>query len=530
MIRDLNTLDPGSLDQSTQVCVIGAGTAGIFLAQKLHERGIKVVLLEAGGRVAQSAEEFGEEPEQLGIRYRGSELGRSFGLGGTSVLWGGQLIPVTPTDMGARPAVGFESWPIGYSDIARHFDAVRESLGLPTIGLDCDHELIRRRFPRLSQLGPDFEVRLSEWLPFRTRNLAKAFDDILRRKDEVAFWLNAKVTGLRHVEGSENRRLDEVKARAPNGKTLRVRSQVVVFCAGTLETTRLLLELNEAADSLLTRSGAPLGRYFSDHLSVTCGHFNCQNWKRFNLEMAPIFRGPTMRTPRLELSSSAQQKLAVTSAFAHFTFVTHGDTGFDVVRNLLRRRQGEQLGLGLSPTMLGKVLRDVSAMAFWRGIRQRLWIPRQAELLMQVDIEQTPNWDSRLFLSSDRDAQGRKRLAIDWRIRDEDVRIIQTVAEKVVATWQNSSLADTAELRLTLPETFDNFETLYDVYHPTGTLRMASTEAAGVVNSDLRLWPFENGYVSSTAVFPSAGSANPGLTHLALTNRLAEHLARMYFR
>lgn len=76
-----------------------------------------------------------------------------------------------------------------------------------------------------------------------------------------------------------------------------------------------------------------------------------------------------------------------------------------------------------------------------------------------------------------------------------------------------------------MPLRFDDFETQYDVYHPTGSLRMGSQPANSVTDANLRVWGLENCYVSSTAVFPSAGSANPGLMHLALTARLAEHLA-----
>jgi choline dehydrogenase-like flavoprotein len=53
---------------------------------------------------------------------------------------------------------------------------------------------------------------------------------------------------------------------------------------------------------------------------------------------------------------------------------------------------------------------------------------------------------------------------------------------------------------------------------------MGSKPINSVVDSELRLWGCPNCYVSSTAVFPLAGSTNPGLTHLALTARLADHL------
>ena len=178
---------------------------------------------------------------------------------------------------------------------------------------------------------------------------------------------------------------------------------------------------------------------------------------------------------------------------------------------------------------MGIAASDISAMAFWRGVYGRLYIPRQAELLLQVDIEQFPNWNSRLRLANERDNLGRKRLITEWQITPDDVRVIRTVAEKTINAWEQSKLMDVAQLELTLPEGFDNFESLYDVYHPTGMLRMGKEPRDSVVDANLRVWSLDNTYISSTGVFPSAGSANPGLTHLALTARLAEHLATKHF-
>ena len=163
-------------------------------------------------------------------------------------------------------------------------------------------------------------------------------------------------------------------------------------------------------------------------------------------------------------------------------------------------------------------------MTFWRGFHRRLWIPRQADLLLQVDIEQTPNWNSRIRLSEDHDALFRKRLAIEWHIKPEDVQVIRTVAEQTIKSLAKFEISAVADLKLTLPEEFDSFDSLYDVYHPTGALGMGCSAKTSVLNKDLRLWATNNCYVSTTAVFPSAGSANPGLAHLALTARLAKHL------
>lgn len=519
MIIDLALAPDPIIECRTQVCIIGAGTAGIFLAQQLRQKNINVIILEAGGIVALLASDIDQHCFYQGIRYRGADLGRSFGLGGTSVLWGGQMIPLTVADMGARPAVGITSWPISHDEVTAYISTVQKALGLPK----PKEFSLQKNFPELSQFSDDFQLRLSQWLPFGKRNLAKAFSSIVETDPDLRIWLNASVTGLTQ-SSDEPDKITAVQAQSTNGRQLTICPQILVICAGALESTRIMLAFNESSGGLITKAGAPLGKYFADHLSVTCGKFKCHQWRRYNLETAPIFQQGVMRTPRLELSPNIQEKEALTSAFAHFTFITHGDTGFDVVRNVLRRRQGEKRVPDLQAQAITSAITDISAMAFWRGIYSRLYIPRQADLLLQVDIEQFPNRNSCLFLSDDRDAFGRKRLTINWQITPDDIRTIQSVAKLTVSAWNQSSLRDTANLELTLQDQFDDFESLYDVYHPTGMLRMGHNSAHSVVDSNLKVWSLKNTYISSTGVFPSAGSANPGLTHLALTARLGTHI------
>ncbi len=127
MIRDLSQVEAPGLEVRTPLCIIGAGTAGIFLACQLRALGVDVLLLETGDRFARSANEMAQTCAQRGIRYRGAEQGRSFGLGGTSVLWGGQMIPLTAADMQARPAVGIDAWPIDHAELTNHLAHVKQS-------------------------------------------------------------------------------------------------------------------------------------------------------------------------------------------------------------------------------------------------------------------------------------------------------------------------------------------------------------------------------------------------------------------
>ena len=289
----------------------------------------------------------------------------------------------------------------------------------------------------------------------------------------------------------------------------------------------MVLSLDESSKGLLTSEGSPVGRYFSDHLSVTGGIIKCLNWRQYNANISPIFYKGLMRSPRLELAESTQKRYGLSSAFIHFTFVTRGDTGFDMIRTFLRKRQGEQIPSSFSSTSFNQIIGDACSLFLWRAIYQRLWIPRQADLFLQLDIEQVPNWDSRLALSDQLDDYGRKRLIVDWKISPDDIRTFKILSDLAQKSWNLSPLKNYAKLDLDVAPNFDNPEASYDVYHPTGSLRMGTTPSESVVDSNLKLWSLRNCFISSTAVFPTAGSANPGFTHLALTMRLAQHLNKL---
>lgn len=527
MRRDLKAAVDGHTDIATDVCIVGAGTAGLLLAQRLESQGIQCVLLEGGDETSTSPQAAGHQCEQRGAHYLGAEAGRSFGIGGTSVLWGGQMLPLTPWEMMQRAGGQFDAWPISYDEVVGWIPEVERALGLDEGAFDVglQAERARRYFPLLSSFGSDFELALSTWLPFGKRNFGHSFSDMLDYSASVLLWINAPVVDL--VRSPEGNRVSAVVAQASNGARLQVRARLFVLCAGALESTRLLLEYDAATGGAITQAGAPLGQYFQDHLSVTCGHLTGKDRRKYNLAVAPVFVNGLMRSPRLVLSESAQRRLGSTSAFAHFTFKTNGDSGFDMVRTLLRRYQGERQLPAISTHQLLCAARDVSALAYWKLLRRRLWIPNEAELLLQIDIEQHPNPRSRITLSGERDALGRRRLALDWQITPVDVQFVKEVARTMAAAWEKSPLNRFADIHLAPTEALDRFESLYDVYHPTGALRMGDSARNSVVDGNLRVWAAENLYASTTAVFPSAGCANPGLTHLSLTARLAAHLANI---
>ena len=50
MIHDLEKIDNSNLNINYDICIVGAGAAGITLANKLSGKGLKVILCEAGSK------------------------------------------------------------------------------------------------------------------------------------------------------------------------------------------------------------------------------------------------------------------------------------------------------------------------------------------------------------------------------------------------------------------------------------------------------------------------------------------------
>jgi choline dehydrogenase-like flavoprotein len=67
-------------------------------------------------------------------------------------------------------------------------------------------------------------------------------------------------------------------------------------------------------------------------------------------------------------------------------------------------------------------------------------------------------------------------------------------------------------------------------HHPIGTTRMARRPEEGVVDPDSRVFGTDNLYMAGSSVFPTMGYANPTLTIVQMTLRLADHLDRLLRR
>jgi len=516
-------------DISVDICIIGAGTSGIYLAHKLKKSGLKILILEEGGLNGMTPKESDHVCIQKNDIYNGAEKGRSFGLGGTSALWGGQMIPLSESDFEERTNINFLNWPIKFNDILPYINEVIDDLNLPRLCNSKSKMYKQQFFPKLDNTSKKLKLRLSQWLPFKKRNFGKLYFKELRESVNIDVWVNAPVLDI--IKDNAKNQIDSVKVKSLGQNFLYVRPSILVIGAGAIESTRLLLRFDKDNAHSITKLGAPLGNFFSDHLSVTCGEFKCYDLNSFNLLTSPIFRKGIMHSARLELSQEAQTQLNTGSAFSHITYKTHKNSEFDLIRSLLKRRQNNDEKIPkISIKLFAKSFFSIASMVFWRFFYKRLKLSESTTLLLQLDIEQFPDKGNKLYLSERLDSLGREMVNIEWEIKEIDRTNINKIKQLMVLEWQKIIPSSIATVEMNQLPKSDDINNIYDVFHPTGTICMGDNNKNSVLNKDLCLWALDNCYVTTTAIFPSAGSANPGLTHLALTARLADHIIKIFDR
>ncbi|PNG27226.1 GMC oxidoreductase [Methylocella silvestris] len=515
MIRDLaGYQDQGSEPVTADVLVIGAGTAGLVIAARLADEGFRVIVLESGDRQQEKDEHPLNEVVQLRSIYSGASRGRFRCLGGTSTRWGGALIPFVPADM--DPAL----WPVSHDEICAYLPDVEALFGLAPGTYDWTD------WAKFGGAQSDHVARLAKWPPFGKRNVANLLSSSIDRPDGAEIWLNATATGF---DISDDGRLKEVTAEAPDRSKLRIRAQHVVIAAGAIESTRLLLLADRQNGDKFFAPDGVLGRYFHDHLSVGVGDIEAKDRTALNRVAGFRFeKGGSMRNLRFELSKDARRREHPPACFAHIAFEETSRSGFEALRDVYRQLQKRRNPSFKTLMELARGFPWLTRAVWWRFVEGRLLYPSDASIKLIMVLEQPPRAENRIFLSDDRrDVYGQPLAVIDWAVGAEDQRAMTKVTDMFLKSWAETGLAGLGRINRRPPrEAEADVAGGGGIYHPGGTVRMGRTPADGVLDGDLRVFRLPNVHVISTAAFPTGGGANPTMMLMMCAMRCVAQLSK----
>ena len=510
---DLSQTDRAQLSPAilrAQVCIIGAGIAGLTLAHKLVEQGIDILLLEAGGHTPDA-----DLPvDLLGQPYAAATHDRVHAFGGSSLLWGGQLLP-----------------PAQAGNLTPHLAAAERLLGVNTLPYAAPEFFanIRRRPPALLCSVAGLKPRLSKFAPFAERNLAATLGRVLRTHPRVKLILHAPVTELLLLPSRD--RIEAALVRTPDGRVLRIEATHFVVAAGTLESVRLLLASRSVAPEGIGNTHGQLGRNLHDHLTLTAATLTGPARARLLRELRPWVFGRTLHSLKLEASAQLRTELGLNPVMAHLTIEEPAGSGIALLRNTLRARQGGEASPRLRPSPYGlpRTAREAFCLALAARLQHRRYVSPAAVVRLQLNAAQATPSLSRITLSDRCDTFGRPLPAIDWHVLEPDLstfsrftRHLRTGLDSVGLSssngvaWHGGLFGPDAHTLLA--------RDLDDARHPMGGAIMSAGPRTGVVDADLSIHGIANLSLASAATFPDGSAQLPTLPLMALTLRLADRL------
>jgi choline dehydrogenase-like flavoprotein len=516
---DLGSGSPAPSLVEADVCVIGAGAAGIYLATQLVQRGRSVVLIEAGPKTGVDAATVGFDAIFGRDSYPGATSGRFFGMGGSTTRWGGLLIPHSQADR-REPDPFAAAWSHILGVVREEAPSVLRNLGYQG-GVDFEsfaERTLGQTARKLADSG--LSVKSGLYLPFRRKNLVSLLKQVKDRGAGLRVFFNAVAKEWDIQPGSHRAaRISQLKVVARNGHSLRVRAGQFALCAGAIESSRILLEMRAAYSQPVLRPGARPGCYLGDHLSLPIADVAADSRDQTVRLFAPRFSRGWMRGFRF-LETGAPP--GTPRAFTHFIFENRSP-GFELAKTLLGALQQRRLPPVGAGDLIGGV-GDLLHLAYGRLVESRLFIPPGTEAHLQLDMEQLPVRENRVSLSDRQDDYGRRIVRVDWAISEQDIAALAASAQHLLALWPGAKAGLPALTPRPIVRADGHaIEKPYDAYHPVGTCRMGEDKEA-VVDSNLKVWGLDNLWLLSTGVLPSAGSANPTFTMLCLGARLTGSL------
>jgi choline dehydrogenase-like flavoprotein len=517
MIADFEVSD--APDHAPYV-VVGAGAVGLLLAACLSRQGRKVLVLETGARGYNAASQSLNTSTISGRPHLGVTSGRARLLGGTSTLWGGQLIAFDKIDMEARPWLGLAGWPIGRDELSPYYSKVAQVLGLDSTSAD-DESVWQEIKLKSPNLDPHFTVILTRWL--KEPNLARYFSEELEGSSDLNVLLHAHCTGFQFNDDGKS--ISAVSIASPSGRKANVKADNVIIASGTIEASRQML--------LAAEKGAPwaanpwVGRCFQDHLDARSAKVHIKNKRAFHDKFDNIVVRGFKYQPKIKSKGSFQEENATTNIAA--SFVADSDIAEHIsklkiaIRSIIR---------GAKPDNLADLFKSIKgASSVWlplvlRYLRDnRIMQVSDRGLYLVTHCEQIPISESRVSLSAtERDAFDMPLVDLNWQVDGREIDGVRRFVKALGAILEAEGIA-TLEIDPRLEGGDADFlDACQDTNHQCGGLRMAVSPTDGVTDTNSKVHGCDNLYVAGAAVFPSSSFANPTFTAMALAVRLAEHL------
>jgi hypothetical protein len=525
MIVNLNKINKYN-KISTKVCIVGAGTAGLFLASQLNLKKNELVILEAGDEHAISLVGKYFKVNSKSHYNNKNEPSRMFGIGGTSTIWGGSMVPMQTWDFENKNS-SF-SWPIKFAEIQKYYSIVKKKLNIEIFDVkkNINNTYLKKKNYNLKFCKKVFHINYSSYLTEGKKNFFNAF--IKEIKNSNLIYSNARVFKINNLAKKKNNKflVKNILAISDNGNILDIQADIFVLCCGAVESTRLIYTYNNDNKNFLLKNKISLGNNFSEQFRITCGTFNIKNWKKFRELFSPIYWQNRYHFPRLQLKSNLKKNMANLNISCQFLY-ERSNKDWIMFFKFIRKKKFNFRYIVSIFKQIPKIIYDLYNFFYLRKIRKIFWFQEASKIKLFVNFDQKQYFNNKLIVKKSiyRGHKVNKTLLL-WKVRRDDIKTVKIFCKIFKEFWQKAELKKIAYFR-SIPQNLRFIsKSLKVYYHPTGSLMIGKKNSRCVTNENLRLKYVDNIYICSTAVFPYGASANTGLTLLALASRLSDHIKK----
>jgi choline dehydrogenase-like flavoprotein len=506
---DARSLPDHSLFEA-DLAIIGGGAAGITLARAFIGSRVRVCLIESGGAEFDPQVQALYEGENTGIDYPLAGNRLRF-LGGSSNHWGGYCRTLDRIDFEKRDWVPHSGWPFGIDELAPYYPKASKVVEIEPGRFDDKaywDEATGQVTPEL--VTHRVQIRYTHFS--KPTHFGNRYGDELKQADNLQVLLNANVINIASTE--EGREVTQLDIRTLTGLTHQVRARFYVLATGGLENARMLLLSNRAIPAGLGNQHDLVGRFFMEHPHLPTSS---------EIVVGDLKRLPQIYSQRVYMDERA------------------GKAAFNPSETYLRQRRllnatimvGEAGLYHTHTKAVGqkgqKHMEMLKAAKHFLTGGVEFTDPAQPDLLGRwlgggCACEQVPNPDSRVSLAESKDALGLRKIRLDWRLTEQDRH---SVVEHIRSVAMEFGALGIGRMWLNVLDNDQWPDKVMGGSHHMGTTRMHTDPRQGVVDPDCKVHGVSNLYVAGSSVFPTAGAANPTLTLVALTLRLADHLRPM---
>jgi choline dehydrogenase-like flavoprotein len=523
MIEDFRTLDV-SASFSADVCLVGAGAAGIVLALELSKAGLRVLMLESGDVRPKASDQVHNEGEIAGQPFTGLISGRVRALGGATRLWFGQCIRLEQIDLTQRNWVSYSGWPISMADLGPWYERAEQFFHLEGERYD---DQIYRNFGLSPPAWPDGELCTHFTIYTPRIDLGHLFYRELKENPRIRLLVNANVLEVTTAGGGVT--CTGVRVASLDGKMGFANAPAVVLCCGGIENARLLLLSRSEKRDGLGNDRNLVGRFLQDHPNATTANVYPADMRSLHALFSLQYKGALRYFPKFPLHPRKQQAEQCLNCTSHLVFEQDEDSGLAACREIYRAVRRKQRPSQMSQR-LRKIAGDLPSVLHAGStflLKGKSPMGRPTGVRLQCHTEQQPDPESRITLSSDMDMLGMPRARVHWKVNETERTAMRIMTRSMKCELARLGLAEMQIDPWLEDDAADWRNRIADSYHHIGATRMASHHGNGVVDSNCQVFGTSGLFVAGSSVFPTSGYANPTLTIVALSLRLAHHIREM---